>query len=223
MLKKELLQSRDEWLRVRSTTIGGSDAACIVGKNPYKSNSALWKEKMGITVPEDISSKPVVLYGTNAEPLLRELFKLDFPEYEVGYEENNIWYNDKYPWAHVSLDGWIIDQNKDFGILEIKTSVINSAMQMEKWKNGIPDNYYIQVLHEMAVTEAKFAWVKAQLKHERVGDDGEKVLYCETKHYVIRRTDDGVEDDIKALMSAEAKFYECMKNNTEPVTILPGL
>ena len=73
-----------EWLKAR-TKIGGSDASAIVGMNPYKSNVELWKEKAYGIEPVDISDKPYVKYGTEAEPLLRELFKLDYPEYQVCY------------------------------------------------------------------------------------------------------------------------------------------
>ena len=103
------LGSHEEWLRAR-TKIGGSDASAIVGMNPYKTNVDLFKEKAYGIEPEDISDKPYVKYGTEAEKHLRELFKLDYPEYQVGYVENNMFTNDKYPWAHASLDGWLLDQ-----------------------------------------------------------------------------------------------------------------
>lgn len=36
--------SKGDWEKLRSTTIGGSDAAAILGLNPYKSPYALWAE-----------------------------------------------------------------------------------------------------------------------------------------------------------------------------------
>jgi hypothetical protein len=33
----------DEWIRERKKGIGGSDAASILGMNPYKTNVDLWK------------------------------------------------------------------------------------------------------------------------------------------------------------------------------------
>lgn len=39
--------SRADWLEVRKTGIGGSDAAAAVGLNPYKSQLELWLEKAG--------------------------------------------------------------------------------------------------------------------------------------------------------------------------------
>ena len=99
--------TREELVKARKNGIGGSDVSAIVGMNPYKSNVDLWLEKTGRRTPEDISEKPYVKYGNQAEHHLRELFKLDFPEYSVGYVENNSFKNSKYPWALASLDGWI--------------------------------------------------------------------------------------------------------------------
>ena len=157
------MKDREEWLKNR-TKIGGSDASCIVGMNPYKNNVDLWLEKTGQATPEDISEVDYVKYGINAEEHLRELFKLDFPKYKVDYIENNMFFNPDFPFAHASLDGWLTDENGRMGILEIKTTEILQSMQKEKWNNKIPDNYYIQILHYLMVTEFDFAVLKAQLK-----------------------------------------------------------
>lgn len=96
MVEMIVLKDREEWLQHRNR-IGGSDAAAIVGMNPYRSNVELWQIKTGQLEQEDISEKPYVKYGTEAEQYLRELFRLDFPEYTVCYEENNMFLSDKYP------------------------------------------------------------------------------------------------------------------------------
>ena len=49
-------------------------------------------------------------------------------------------------------------------MLEIKTVEILQGSQRVKWEGRIPDNYYCQVLHYLAVTEYEFAVLKAQLK-----------------------------------------------------------
>jgi predicted phage-related endonuclease len=79
MVTMQVLPNREDWLKHR-TKIGGSDASAILGKNPYKTNVELWKDKAFHLMPEDISDKPYVKYGIQAEPHLRALFSLDFPE-----------------------------------------------------------------------------------------------------------------------------------------------
>lgn len=100
---KHIFASREEWLKGRKNHIGGSDASACVGMNPYKDNVQLWEEKMGLVMPEDISDKDYVRYGTEAEKHLRALFSMDFPEYQVFYDEDNMFINDRYPWMHASL------------------------------------------------------------------------------------------------------------------------
>jgi len=214
--EKFVFKSREEWLEARKARIGGSDASACVGMNPYKDNVTLWEEKMGLVVPEDISDKDYVRYGMEAEMHLRALFSVDYPQYQVLYEENNMFLNPEYPWMHASLDGELIDPDGRRGVLEIKTTNILQGMQEEKWKGQIPDNYYCQVLHYLAVTEYEFAYLKAQLKKQWNGE-----LFIVTKHYFIERKD--VEEDIKYLVKAEKKFWDCMIAGRRPDPILPAI
>lgn len=217
MIEMKTLKSRDEWLAARKHYIGGSDASAVLGMNPYKTNLELWQEKTGIVQPEDISGKPYVQYGHAAESYLRELFALDFPEYEVYYQDNNIWLNDRFPFAHASLDGWLTDQDGRSGVLEIKTTNILQSMQKEKWNHRIPDNYYIQVLHYLMVTEFDFAVLKAQLKYEFQGGD----IMLQTKHYKIERSE--VQEDIELLKSSEKEFWKCVQSRKKPALLLPEI
>ena len=216
MIEKTILSSREEWLKHRMQGIGGSEISAVVGLNPYMSNVDLWELKTGAMEPEDISDKPYIKYGTQAEPLLRELFKLDFPQFEVFYEENNSFRNSRYPWALASLDGWLRDENGRVGVWECKTTNILQSMQKEKWNHQIPTNYFCQVLLYMAVIEADFAILKAQLKTEFEG-----VPYLQTRHYFIERAD--VQGDMDYLMQKGAEFWESVKNKEKPGLLLPEI
>lgn len=212
------LGSREEWLEHRKKYIGGSDAAAVIGQNPWKSNVELWLEKTGQVISPDISENPNVKFGTNAEPIIRELFKLNYLQYEVLYIENNSWINDKYPFAAVSHDGWLIDSNGRNGVWECKTSEIVSSMAKEKWKDKIPTNYYCQLLHSLMVREdCEFAVLTALLTWRY--DD--KEVYQQLKNYHIERAE--VEDDIKYLAEAEAKFWDQVQKKTRPALILPEI
>lgn len=97
------------WLKARGYGIGGSDASAILGMNPYKSNIELFEEKTGRRLPEDISDRSYVKYGTQAEPLIRSLFTLDYPEYQVVYHENRILRNKTFPFMQ-AFSGWGTDR-----------------------------------------------------------------------------------------------------------------
>ena len=64
MISMQSFKTRQDWLKARQGRIGGSDAAAILGMNPYKTNVQLWEEKTGRRQHEDISEKPYVKYGT---------------------------------------------------------------------------------------------------------------------------------------------------------------
>ena len=80
MLKMKICNDHEDCLHARRGRIGGSDAAAVLGCNPWMTNVQLWKYKTGKAEQKDISDKEVVKYGSNAEPLLRQLFSLDFPK-----------------------------------------------------------------------------------------------------------------------------------------------
>lgn len=206
-------KNHEAWLKHRTKYIGGSDVACIMGLNPWKTNLQLYREKKGIVKPDDLSDNPLVEYGSKAEEHIRALFALDHSELTVEYVENNSWHNSKYPFAACSLDGWSIDENGRHGILEIKTANITSKAQAEKWKDGkIPDNYYCQVLFYLAVTEWDYVDLRANLKY----DLPDKDLFIITKDFHIERTDPNVEEDIATILEATADFAESLKKNTPP-------
>lgn len=213
MVSMNTYESPEAWLKARTSRIGGSDAGCIVGMNKYKDNVQLWKEKTGIEKPEDISEKKAVKYGKLAEEHLRNLFVLDHPELEVMYEDNNMWTNTEYPFAHASLDGWLRDETGKRGILEFKTTEIMNNCQWAEWNGKIPDSYFCQVLHYMAVTGFDFAILVAQIKYTKDG-----TINKTTREFTIDRAD--VEADIDYLMGKEKEFFDCIVKKSMPNMVL---
>lgn len=207
--------SFNEWLNARHG-IGGSDASAVLGMSPYKTNVELWEEKCNIRTPDDISDRDYVKYGHDAEPLIRALFALDYTGYKVEYYNNNMVRNEKYPWAHASLDGELTDQDGRKGILEIKTTNILHSMQREKWNDRIPDNYYIQVLHYMLVTEYEFVELRAQLKSVWQGQ-----VRLQIRDYHIEREE--VIEDIGLLKKEEEHFWQKVLKRQRPHLILPEI
>lgn len=217
MINRQTFNSRGTWLVGRQKGIGGSDAAAVLGLNPYMSNVDLWRLKTGRAKKADLSGNKLVEYGTRAEYHLRGIFELDFPEYRVEHEPFSIYTNSDYPWACASLDGRIFeDSTGRTGILEIKTATISGSAQAQKWKDRIPDNYFCQILHYMAVMEADFSILKAQLKYERRED-----LLEVTKHFYIEMED--VRDQAEYLMEEERKFWQYVTADKEPPLVLPEI
>ena len=185
---------QQEWLAHRRKAIGGSDAAAIIGLNDYSSPMMVWLDKMG-KLPEKEENEAMRL-GHDLEEYVAHRFT-EATGKRVR-KRNAIIYNDKYPFAHANVDREVIGEN---AILECKTT---SAMALKKFKNGnYPQNYYVQVMHYMAVTGAKKAYIA--------------VLVLQKDFYWFEVERD--EDEIRALMNAEETFWNFVRKQEEPPAI----
>lgn len=209
-------KNREEWLKMRHKGIGGSDAGTVLGINKYKTNVQLWEEKTGKVTPKDISDKPAVIFGKQAEAPIRELFKQDFPQYIVDYHEFYMYVNDEHPFIFATLDGEITDDKGRRGILEIKTTTIQNKNQWDEWEDKIPDSYYAQLLHQLAATGWDFAILKAYIRYYR---DNE--LRVAIRHFRVERDEE--KNDMDYLIEKEQAFWKCVETNTKPALILPEI
>ena len=210
-------KTREEWLKCRRQGIGGSDAGCIVGANPWKSARQLWREKTGADKPDDISDKPAVRFGKEAEQHLRALFLLTYPQYICEYHEFRMYANDRLPFIFATLDGELTDADGRRGILEIKTTTIQQAKQWFDWDDCIPQHYYIQILHQLLACDwAEYVELFAHIRYSK----GEEIRAALRK-FSIERHD--VEQDLQILEEREIQFYKQWQTGTEPPYILPEI
>lgn len=184
-------KSRDEWKALRKKYIGGSDAAAIVGMNPWSSPYAVWAEKLG-KVPEFEGNLETDV-GAYLEDFIAKRF-----EQETGKrvrKENRSIFNDKYPWAIANVDRLIVGE--DAG-LECK---FTDSLNLKRYKHGeYPERFYAQCVHYLSVTGKK-RWYLAVL----IGNK-------EFKWFCIERD----EEEIATLMQEEESFYRHMVDGTEP-------
>lgn len=186
---------REEWLELRRGYIGGSDAAAVMGLNPYTSPYSLWAEKTG-RVP-GFEGNITTKVGAYLEDLVAELFTE-----ETGRKvrrDNHMLVNSDYPWACADVDRVVIGED---ALLEIKTTTALGTMR--KIRGGeIPEQYYCQVTHYLAVTGKQKAYIAV-------------LINCrDFKVFEVERD----EDEIKALMDAERAFMELVHKDTPPAPI----
>ena len=183
--------SREEWLEHRRHSIGGSDAASIVGMNQYSSPYAVWADKMGKLPPKE--DNEAMRLGRDLEEYVGKRFCE-----ETGKKlrrENNIIINPDFPFAHANVDRMVIGEDAGF---EAKTTTV---LNLKKFKNGeYPANYYCQCMHYMAITGCQ-RWYLGVL-----------ILGVEFKWFVIERD----EDEIAALMHREAEFWRFVEEGLPP-------
>lgn len=171
----------DEWKKARLRGIGGSDVSAICGLNPWKSPLTVYLEKTGqIDGPVE---NEAMRWGTLLEPIVAKEFS---ERTGLKIRNNNyILQHPKYPFMLANLDREIVGKNEG---LEIKTT---SAFNGGKMHKDIPDYYYLQCLHYMAVT-GYYRWHLAILV-------GGNQLHIHT----IERD----EEDVKNLIKIESDFW----------------
>jgi len=135
--------TRDMWLSERRNGIGGSDAAALLGLNPYSSPYIVWADKLGI-LPEREDTE-AMRQGRDFEAVAANRFRE-----ETGLNVRRcrqILRNHKYPYSHANIDRRIVGARAG---LEIKTC---SPYRIKEFDDNIyPAEYYVQCLHYLAVT-----------------------------------------------------------------------
>ena len=213
-----ICKDRAEWLEARKDGLGASDAAALLGLSPWKTNVQLWEEKCGLVIPEDIGDKPYVRYGNDAEPLLRAFFALDHPEYEVSFTPFKVFHHPEKPFITCTPDGELVERATGMGGgLEIKTTEILSSAGWVKWKDRIPDEYYIQVLHQMLAAGWGFVELLVQIKSTTAAGEDRK----EIRHYRIDRVD--VLGDLEVVEREVTRFWAYVTERRRPNRVLPPI
>lgn len=194
-IKQIRRENREEWLKLRTRYIGGSDAAAVVGLNEYMSPYALWCEKRGIGPVFEGNLRTEV--GTYLEDFVAQKF-----EEETGKKvrkSNFSFVNDEFPWAIADVDRFVVGED---AILECK--VVNE-LQLKHYADGdYPARFYCQCQHYMAVLDKQMAYLAVLIGTGR-----------DFKCFTIERND----KEIQALMEAEEGFYSFMESGKEPPTI----
>lgn len=183
--------SREEWLEIRRGSIGGSDAAAIVGLSKWSSPYSVWAEKTGRTVEKEDSE--AMRLGRDLEAYVA-LRWCEATGKQVR-RKNAIIYNEAYPFAHANLDRVVVGEH---AVLECKTT---GTLDMKKFRDtDFPEQYYAQCVHYLAVTGADRCYLA--------------VLQFGKGFYTYELERD--EDEIHALMEAESAFWKCVESDTAP-------
>lgn len=214
MLHRKIFNNREEWLAGRTNGIGASEAAAAIGMSPFESQYELWQRKTGQRESKDLSGNAAVEYGNRLEPCLRSMFQAEHPELTVEYHQFDVLYQSERPWITATLDGELTDKDGKKFVLEIKTASVTKSAQWEKWKDRVPENYYIQVLWQLLVTGWDGAYLYAKLVKLN-GDSELRTYYFSAEEHK--------EDMAWLLKEAETFWQRYIVTRTAPPTTLPSL
>ncbi|AIP61602.2 endonuclease [Burkholderia thailandensis] len=189
---------REDWLEMRKSGIGGSDAAAAVGLSPYQSMLELWLTKTGrdanLPKPDPDDTTSPTYFGTLLEPIVAATYTK-----QTGNRVrrvNAVLQHPSIPWMLANVDREVIG-NREVQLLECKTA---GEFGARLWRDGVPEYVVCQVQHQLAVTGKQAADVA--------------VLLCGQKLDVHRiERDDAL---IARLIELEAAFWRYVETDTPP-------
>jgi putative phage-type endonuclease len=187
-----------EWLEARRKGIGGSDAGPIMGLSDYGSRLTVYADKKGMegTPAEE---GPAARRGKILEPVIRQITEKDFPAMEIE-PVPYLFTSKENPFMIANIDGIIFFPLGKYATIAGKELSGIGGHEIKSSRTGygfgddeVPDSYYAQVQHYMAVLGLQWFLLSVYIMEKD-----------EVRHYPIARNDDFIKD----MAAQEKDFWE---------------
>lgn len=215
--------TRDEWLQLRTQSIGASEAAAACGEDPSVSPLELVCRKRGLIPDEDLSSVESIQWGNILEPaIVRESARragvrlLDRHEIEralggdertelVGFVEgaHPFLRSRARPWQTATLDGLGYEPGRGLVSIEAKNAGQYHAASWSTEDERAPDKFRLQVAHQLAVAPMVSSGILAGL----VGGNSLRSVRLERVQIAVV---------IDAMVLIEEGVWSCVQSGTMP-------
>lgn len=197
-----IIQNTKEWLELRKTKIGASDANIIMGVSKFCTAKELLSKKLGLVEEEKNKNTYITDKGHRLEEKMRAMIELetdlDFPDV-VAVSKN-------FPWLMASLDGY---NDKEKIVLECKYV---GADDFETVKRGFwLEKYYPQIQQQLFVTDAQKCILMVCKEDKEKNLDFAKVEIKYNKDYFE-----------KQMFPKLNNFYEKMQSGKNDIEMTKG-
>ena len=202
--------NEDKWREARKHSIGASDAAAVMGISPWKTEAQLWDEKAnGKTL--DFNNADTVR-GHRSEIHILELYGIETGR-KIFSGERIMLMSKRNSFMSCTLDGIDFTDEDNPIVIEVKSVKFSHG----EWSDEkIPDYYFTQLLHQLAVT----GWNEAILLVRFTRNEGWES--ASERLYHVKRED--VQDQIDKLARKESKFWnEYVVKKRRPPCRMPTL
>ncbi len=183
-----LRQGTPEWLAMRQSHIGASDAPIIMEESPWKTPYQLWEEKLGLAPQSLISQR--MQRGLDLEDQARQKLEMMTGLFLLP----EVRFHSEHKYMMASLDG--IDPSGKH-IAEIKCA--GEKDHAIALGGNIPEKYMPQVQHQLEVCQLEVA-----LYFSYDGSEGVIVKVFRDNEY------------IKKMIMKEQEFWECVQSFQAP-------
>lgn len=211
--ERDAASDRETWQLERRRGIGGSDAATVVGVNPWRGRYELWLDKVGRLA--ETKQNEAMRWGHALEPAIldelasrRIVSPRRWPQTAIvvssaserdeagGPSATRL----AFPWLRCTPDALAWGGERGLGVVQVKTVSAESGRGVDDELDA-PLAWWVQVQHELAATGA--AWgVLAVL----VGGQSLKV-------WTIERDESFLDE----LLAVEREFWELVETRTPPI------
>lgn len=191
----------ERWPNMYEAGIGTLDAAAALGCDPFKSPVRLWMEKterhdLLQPGPEAVSSlsDSTVYWSRLLEPIVAAHYTL-----RTGRQvrrTSTLLRHKRHPWMFAHPGREVVG-TPEVQLLECRCVGMDAAAL---WAEGLPTYVRIQILHQLAVTDAQAIDVVA--------------LICGQELQIHRVERD--ETEISRLIDAEREFWHCVETDCAP-------
>lgn len=205
-----LFMQDDKWREGRKHSIGASDAAAVMGISPWKTEAQLWDEKANGKMLDFHNSDTV--RGHRSENHILELYGIETGR-KIFSGERIMLMSNRNSFMSCTLDGIDFTDENNPIIIEVKSVKFSHG----EWSDDrIPDYYFTQLLHQLAVT----GWDEAILLVRFTRNEGWES--ASERLYHVKRAD--VQDQIDKLARKESKFWnEYVVKKRRPPCRMPTL
>lgn len=140
----------------RASGIGGSDIACILGIDPFRSEWDLWLEKSHDPAWQPQEQTPPMLLGTLMEPVVAQLYEMNTGRRVQLHpnDDRTVWHPNGIMYAHI--DGYAYGDPEGTGVFESKV-----PRSGKDWAAGVPMYYETQARSYRLITGAPWIDVAA--------------------------------------------------------------
>ena len=198
-----LIQGTAPWFRWRCQGIGGSDAPVVLGLAPWEDATphALWLRKTGKA--PDVEDTFAMRRGRRLEPIARQLY-----EQLTGHLVSPLCgEHEERAWMLASLDGITL-----LGDLIVEIKAPDWETHELALAGQVPDYYFPQVQHQLAVSGAELAHYVSLTENKRFGASKDSPQIAPPVEVLPQP------DYIARLVEAEREFWKCVLDRRPPTS-----
>ncbi len=182
-LQKQL--PSEQWIEERTTYIGGSDCAAILGESQFSTPLQVFLRKKGILPP--IADNPIMDFGHYFEPQLAAHF-----EQETGLKTRRVnqpFTDPDFNFLKANIDRQVLagKELNSTAVLELKTTTSHRISSLD---GELPREWYLQVIWYLGITQYSKAFLQVYLRDtceflEPQIIDPNPELFEEMKHKLV--------------------------------------